>query len=88
MYVYIQSEPQLWTVGFYRPGDNKWIPESDHGTPGEAAARVIELNGGARVVAHGPAEAPELCELCGGKMRSGACRECGWSPDDHPEDNH
>jgi hypothetical protein len=45
MYVYIQSEPQLWTVGFYQP-DGKWVPESDHGTPGEAAARVIELNGG------------------------------------------
>jgi hypothetical protein len=45
MYVYIQSEPQLWTVGFYRPG-GKWEPESDHGTPAEAAARVAYLNGG------------------------------------------
>jgi len=28
-YVYIRSEPQLWTVGFYKP-DGKWEPESDH----------------------------------------------------------
>ena len=28
MYVYIKSEPGLWTVGFYDP-NGKWIPESD-----------------------------------------------------------
>ncbi len=44
MYVYIQSEPNLWTVGFYNP-DGKWNPESDHGTREEAAARVAYLNG-------------------------------------------
>ena len=44
MYVYIRSEPQLWTVGFYRP-DGKWESESDHGSPDEAAARVAYLNG-------------------------------------------
>lgn len=45
MYVYLKSEPQLWTVGFYSP-DGKWNPESDHGTPEQAAARVHYLNGG------------------------------------------
>ena len=45
MYVYIQSEPQLWTVGFYSP-DGKWHPESDHEDPENAAKRVIQLNGG------------------------------------------
>ena len=44
-YVYIRSEPGLWTVGFYRP-DSKWEPESDHGSQDEAAARVRWLNGG------------------------------------------
>jgi hypothetical protein len=44
-YVYIQSEPQLWTVGFYRP-DGRWLPESDHDSKDEAAQRVIALNGG------------------------------------------
>ena len=45
MYVYIQSEPELWTVGFYRP-DGTWEPESDHGSPEEAEERVHYLNGG------------------------------------------
>lgn len=45
MYVYIRSEPGLWTVGFYLP-DGKWEPESDHDSPEKAAARVRHLNGG------------------------------------------
>jgi hypothetical protein len=43
-YVYIRSEPGLWTVGFYRP-DGKFEPESDHRDPEEAAKRVAWLNG-------------------------------------------
>lgn len=45
MYVYFKSEPNLWRVGFYTPLD-RWIPESDHGSPEEAADRVHYLNGG------------------------------------------
>jgi len=45
-YVYIRSEPFLWTVGFYSP-DGKWHSESDHGSKDDAAARVAWLNGGA-----------------------------------------
>ena len=45
MYVYIRSEPQLWTVGHYGD-DGKFEPESDHGSPDEAAMRVNALNGG------------------------------------------
>lgn len=45
MFVYIQSEKQLWTVGHYEPG-GKFIPESDHDTTESAAARVHFLNGG------------------------------------------
>ena len=47
MYVYIQSEtsPDLFTVGFYHPDDNKWEPDSDHPTRDEAANRVAYLNG-------------------------------------------
>jgi len=44
MYVYINSEPGMWTVGFYKP-DGKWNPESDHGSIDEAAKRVAWLNG-------------------------------------------
>lgn len=44
MYVYIQSEPTLWTVGFYRP-DGTFVPESDHDNPAKAAERVHYLNG-------------------------------------------
>lgn len=45
MYVYIQSEKHLWTVGFYSP-DGEWHPESDHKTQEAAAERVHYLNGG------------------------------------------
>jgi len=45
MYVYIKSEPQLYTVGFYAP-NGKWIPESDYDTKESAASRVHYLNGG------------------------------------------
>jgi len=44
MYVYVKSEPGLWTVGFYAP-DGKWEPESDHHIQEEAAKRVAWLNG-------------------------------------------
>ena len=45
MYVYIKSEPTLWTVGFYKP-DDEWEPESDHSSSEEAAKRAHYLNGG------------------------------------------
>ncbi len=45
MYVYIKSEPGLWTVGHYAP-DGAWMPESDQLTTEEAANRVAWLNGG------------------------------------------
>ena len=48
MWVYIQSEPELWTVGFYDP-NGKWHPESDHRTAEEADARVAWLNGSREV---------------------------------------
>lgn len=45
MWVYIKSEPNLWTVGFYSP-DGEWHTDSDHSSPKEAAKRVHYLNGG------------------------------------------
>ena len=45
MYVYIESEKGLWTVGFYNP-EGKWNPESDHDSRVEATRRVMLLNGG------------------------------------------
>jgi hypothetical protein len=44
-YVYVRSESQLYTVGFYNP-NGKWEPESDHTTIVAAAKRVHFLNGG------------------------------------------
>lgn len=44
MYVYIQSEPRLFTVGFYDP-QGTWNPESDHSDSEAAAKRVAWLNG-------------------------------------------
>ena len=45
MYVYIESEPGLFTVGFFSP-DGTWKPESDWPTRELAAARIHYLNGG------------------------------------------
>ena len=47
MYVYIQSEPGLWTVGFYDPV-GKWHPDSDWDNRSDAATRVHYLNGGCK----------------------------------------
>jgi len=44
MYVYVLSEPGLWTVGFYDPA-GKWHSESDWGDREDAAKRVAFLNG-------------------------------------------
>ena len=44
MYVYIQSEPGLFTVGFYDP-KGKWHPDSDYSLRDDAAKRVNYLNG-------------------------------------------
>ena len=44
MYVHIQTEPGLWTVGHYKP-DGKFEPCSDHADEKEAAQRVAKLNG-------------------------------------------
>ena len=44
MYVYLKTEKELYTVGFYSP-DGKFVPESDHPTSDEAAKRVAWLNG-------------------------------------------
>lgn len=44
-YVYIRSEPNLWTVGFYDPS-GEWHTDFDYSNPNDAAARVHYLNGG------------------------------------------
>lgn len=44
-WVYIKSEPRLWTVGFYDPNGERH-PDSDHTDFEEAAKRVHYLNGG------------------------------------------
>lgn len=46
-WVYVQSAPGFYTVGFYRP-DGRWEAESDHLSRREASARVHWLNGGER----------------------------------------
>lgn len=56
MYVYIKSEPSLWTVGFFEP-DGTWQPDKDFPSPEEAADRVHYLNGD-----RGPAPRPTPLE--------------------------
>lgn len=46
-WVYIRSEPRLWTVGFYGP-DGTWHTDSDYDDSEEAAKRTSWLNGLAR----------------------------------------
>jgi hypothetical protein len=55
MYIYKQTEPKLWTVGFYTP-DGEWIPEKDFDDPENAADRVAILNGRGKV----PADTVEI----------------------------
>ncbi len=45
MYEYKRTEENLWTVGTCS-GSGVWAPESDHGSPEEAAERARYLNGG------------------------------------------
>ena len=45
MWVYIESEHNLWTVGFYSP-DGTFHPDSDHDDREKARERVHYLNGG------------------------------------------
>ncbi|MCA9244460.1 MAG: hypothetical protein KDA32_10925 [Phycisphaerales bacterium] len=47
VWVYVNSEPGLWTVGHYTPS-GAWVPESDHESKDAAAERVHYLNGGQR----------------------------------------
>jgi hypothetical protein len=47
MYVYVQSEPGLYSVGFYDP-QGVWHPETDHSSREAAANRVAWLNGSGR----------------------------------------
>lgn len=44
MYVYIHSEPRVWTVGHYT-GYGEFVPEGDYNDPEDAADRVHWLNG-------------------------------------------
>ena len=45
MWVYIQSEPNLYTVGFYDPA-GQWHADTDYNSRDEAAERVRWLSGG------------------------------------------
>jgi hypothetical protein len=55
-WIYITTEPRLWTVGHYGPS-GAFHPESDHDSPEKAANRVAFLSGGLSAQA-----APEMLE--------------------------
>lgn len=44
MYVYMRTQPRVWTVGHYT-GCGEFIPEGDYHDPEDAADRVHWLNG-------------------------------------------
>lgn len=56
-YVYIRSEPTVYTVGFYSP-EGAWHSDSDFGSRDKAAERVHYLNGG-----NVPAKCRPQCEV-------------------------
>ena len=43
-FVYLRSEPGLWTVGFYTP-TGEWIAESVHDSTPVAATGIAYLSG-------------------------------------------
>jgi hypothetical protein len=45
MWVYLQTEPGVFTVGFFDP-TGKWCPDQDYDVRNDAARRVNYLNGG------------------------------------------
>ena len=45
MYVYINSDVGMWTVGHYDPATKEWVAEGDYDSPEQAADRVAWLNG-------------------------------------------
>lgn len=47
-WVYLQSEQQVWTTGFYDP-DGQWQGDEDFSSREDAATRVNYLNGGAGI---------------------------------------
>ena len=65
MYVYIQSESCLWTVGHYDPS-GKWHPESDHDNQEKAAERTAWLNGSRPTM---PASVTEALNMGDGAYR-------------------
>lgn len=73
MYVYLRSEPSLWTVGFYHP-DGRWEAESDHQRAEEAAQRVHWLSGG-QDVSRLTQAAPALLAAC--RMAESVVRRLG-----------
>jgi hypothetical protein len=44
MYVYLETDPGTFTVGFFDPTP-KFVPESDYASADEAIARMRWLNG-------------------------------------------
>lgn len=64
-WVYWQSEPRLWTVGYYSP-DGQRHPESDWESTDHAAQRANWLNGGdpPNTTGDDGTAAPELLTAC------------------------
>ena len=81
-YVYQQTEPRLWTVGYYAPkGD--WVAARDYDCEEDAAEAVRLLNGGMRAQFE-PATKPEapqafaqwcIVELLGHRRLAGLITE-------------
>jgi hypothetical protein len=63
-WVYIESEPGLYTVGYYGP-DGEFAPSSDHDSEREAEQRVCRLNGG-EVGVPTPQQGPNVVDFCKG----------------------
>lgn len=73
-FVYVQSEPGLWTVGHYDGSSPpRWHPDSDHESKQAAATRAAYLNGAGVDVAALVAALREVEVIC--TESAAACRK-------------
>ena len=60
-FVYLNSEPGLWTTGFYDP-NGRWHADKDFNDPEDAAGRCAWLNGHQKIAQEYRAALAELEE--------------------------